>query len=703
MKNKWLLALALNLVVLAAATSLHASGALEAWQARLTHPFYTNRSPKDIVLVGIDDKTLSAPEAGGLGSMKDWSRTHFSTLIENLRSAGAHSIYMDIVLRNESQSVSYFDLANLYLETKSTEKVGDAVMSYLQYGHPQDAELEASIQDDVFFLRLLNSGPWLENNILKIDTPPQDLPIFLQKANPVSAQGSAEGEQDIVYSFPLGYQTPNGFEESVPLALARDFLYPQGGSVGVFIDGNTNYLFDEERTIPVEKGSFVLPYLGPAYSFPVFSFTDVVRGLVDPTVFEGKIVLVGATSPILQDIHFTPTATGIPMPGVEILANGIQGILEGKFLQHQSVGSFALTLLPFLLLLSIANLRLPVFAGLGVLFAEGFALWGLGFWLFQRGLILDLLWMNFALILAYFAILAYRNATEFREKRKLKSAFGHYVSPALVEHLSEHPEALHLGGERRMLSVLFLDLVHFTTLSEHMEPQEMVATINTYFSALTDVILAHQGTVDKFEGDAIMALFGAPVEDPHHAQEACLTALALQMKMKELNVQTGKELAIRVGIATGEAIVGNMGSKNRFDYTAMGDTVNTASRLEGVNKFYGTGILVNGGTVEATRDLLVFRPVDRVRLKGKQDITTLYQLLGTKAEATPETLQTLDVWLQGVTAYTNGQWELAQGLMQKVLLSWPQDGPATTLLARIEGFLKTPPPAWDGVWVMEEK
>ena len=446
MKNKWILALALNLVVLACATSLHASGALSSWQARLTHPFYVSRAASsNIVLVGIDDKTLSAPEEGGLGSMKDWPRAHFSTLIGNLREAGAHSIYMDIVFRNSSQSVSYFDLANLYLESRSAEKVGETVLSYLQYGHPQDAQLGAAMGEDVFLLQTLSNTPQLKDGILQVDDAPQALPEFLQKARPVSAQGSVEGAQDVVYNFPLGYQTPKGFEESVPLALARDFLHPEGGSAGLFVDGNTRYHFDEEREIPVEKGSFVLPYIGPAYSFPLFSFTDVVRGLVDPKVFEGKMVLVGATSPLLQDIHFTPTASSVPMPGIEILANGTQSILEGIFLHHQSTGAFALMLLGFLLLLTVAGLRLPVFASLGVLFAEGLALWALAFWLFQRGIIIDLLWMLFALVLAYFGILAYRNATEFREKRKLKSAFGHYVSPALVEHLSEHPEALHLG------------------------------------------------------------------------------------------------------------------------------------------------------------------------------------------------------------------------------------------------------------------
>ena len=210
------------------------------------------------------------------------------------------------------------------------------------------------------------------------------------------------------------------------------------------------------------------------------------------------------------------------------------------------------------------------------------------------------------------AVIAYRNFTEFAEKRKLRNAFAHYVSKDLIENVISNPDALKLGGDRREISVLFLDIENFTTLSESGEPEKVVEIINNYFDALSNLIMEEGGTVDKFEGDAIMALFGAPISYPDHAVKACAAALKIREKMAELNTQYGCNLNVRVGVGTGDAIVGNMGSRERFDYTAMGDTVNTASRLAGINKFYKTRILVMHKTWSAAGGAFFFREVDTI-------------------------------------------------------------------------------------------
>ena len=308
---------------------------------------------------------------------------------------------------------------------------------------------------------------------------------------------------------------------------------------------------------------------------------------------------------------------------------------------------------------------------------------------------------------AYLAVLVYRNFTEFAEKRKLKTAFSRYVSKDLAEQITEKPELLQLGGERRNITALFLDIENFTNLSEGLQPQEVVRIINVYFDALAHVIMAHEGSVDKYEGDAIMALWGAPVASTDHAVKACKAALAIQARMAELNKAMGYHLNIRVGLASGDAIVGNMGSAERFDYTAMGDTVNTASRLEGANKFYKTKILVNPGTKEAVDSAggaLVFRQVDTVCLKGKDNAIGIYEVMGLSEGASEDGKKLVEEWHAALEHYKAGNWGAAESGMKAVLAKLPEDGPAKTLLGRMAELKLLPKSeGWDGVWRFESK
>jgi len=371
-------------------------------------------------------------------------------------------------------------------------------------------------------------------------------------------------------------------------------------------------------------------------------------------------------------------------------------------LSYQSTGAFAAMMGALLLIGIVAFLYLPVLWGSGVFVLELAVYPFMARWAFDHGVILDLVWPFAALLAAYLAALAYRNFTEFAEKRKLREAFSHYVAPEVVAQISEHPELLALGGEKRKITAFFLDIENFTHLSEGLSPQEVVKLINIYFDALSKVIMAYGGTVDKFEGDAIMALFGAPVPSEDHAEKACRAALAIDAKMAELNAKTGHELNVRIGLATGEAIVGNMGSEERFDYTAMGDTVNTASRLEGANKFYRTRILVTEGTQTGT-GAIFFRHVDTVCLKGKDQALKVYEVMGTLEGASEAGKSVVTDWEAALGAYSTAKWEEAETGMKSVLERLPHDGPAETLLARIALLKMNTPEDWDGVWRFESK
>lgn len=390
------------------------------------------------------------------------------------------------------------------------------------------------------------------------------------------------------------------------------------------------------------------------------------------------------------------------MSGIEIHANAIQTILDEAYLRYQNPAGF-LGLIGVITLASVfVFLYAPILWGalFGIAEIVGFPFYAQ--WRFNQGVIPELIWPIFAMLAAYLSVLAYRNFTEFTEKRKLKTAFSHYVSPELVQQITEKPEMLKLGGERRKLTVLFLDLENFTFFSEKLTPQEVVKILNVYFDALATVIMAQGGMVDKFEGDAIMALFGAPIPSEDHAEKACLTALLLQAKIQELNAQMGYSLNIRIGLATGEAIVGNMGSTQRFDYTAIGDTVNTASRLENANRFYNTRILTNPGTFEAAQEKLSFRHVDTVCLKGKAQAMHIYEALGTTEAMTEQGKTFLKDWGEALSTYQKGDWDAAKQALEALLSKLPNDGPTQTLLNRIK-TLQQAPKDWDGVWRFEEK
>jgi adenylate cyclase len=293
-----------------------------------------------------------------------------------------------------------------------------------------------------------------------------------------------------------------------------------------------------------------------------------------------------------------------------------------------------------------------------------------------------------------------------REKRFIRQAFSTYVSPELVSQLIRERKSLHLGGEETEITAFFSDIQGFTTISEKLSPRELVALLNDYLTEMTDILLKYGGTVDKFEGDAIVAFFGAPTQLPTHADVACQCAMAMQDRLGQLKeawaVQERPELHTRIGLCTGLAVVGNMGSKNRLDYTMMGDTPNTASRLEGANKVYGTRILVCDSTAKASPSIQ-FREVDSVRLKGKKNAVSLYEPIATADKMNPQDDQRLKAYQKALRAYRHGEWQTAVDGFSRCLVLDPQDGPSRVMKARCELFSRNPPLSWEGVFSLTDK
>jgi adenylate cyclase len=313
-----------------------------------------------------------------------------------------------------------------------------------------------------------------------------------------------------------------------------------------------------------------------------------------------------------------------------------------------------------------------------------------------------------ALALSFALAAAYSYATEGRQKLHIRRMFGQYMSETVINHLLAHPEKLQLGGERRRVTLFFSDLAGFTTISERLDPETVVGLLNDYLSAMTEIILDEEGTVDKFEGDAIMAFWGAPLDQPDQACRACRAALRQQAALAELNQRFTDlnlpPLTMRIGLHTGEAIVGNLGSAKRFDYTVIGDTVNLASRLEGVNKFYGSHVMASEATVSECDGSIEFRELDLVAVKGKEHAVRVFEVLGLTDGLPPEVAWRRQEFAHGLDLYRQGRFHEAQVYLETILAEAPEDGPAKTFLDRCYHFQIAPPPTpWDTVFRPDAK
>jgi len=454
----------------------------------------------------------------------------------------------------------------------------------------------------------------------------------------------------------------------------------------------------------------MINYEGDVNTYPYVSIADVVNHKFGPGTFRGKIVLVGASATGIGDLRSTPYA-GINYPGVEIHANVIDNILNRHFLvrgANQVAVDLALIVLfgvPLGMWLALAQPRSMLY---GLLLLVPF---GLGSWYaFLHGW-----WLNFILpsgtLVANVGFVAmYRALIEEKEKRKVRGAFQQYLSPEVIRRLLENPDLV--KPRKTEITVMFSDVRGFTTISEKLDAQELAALLNEYLTEMTRIVFRHTGTLDKYIGDAVMAFWGAPFEEPEHATHACHAALEMISKLKEMQKiwkAAGKPvLDIGVGLSTGVASVGNMGSALRYGYTALGDTVNLSARLEGLNKEYGSHILLSETTyVEVQDPLLIFRELDLIRVKGKLQPVTLYELLGTRGtpEGDPADLdERLEMFSQGRACYNQRRWRDAQIIFEKLLERWPEDGPARMYANRCrEYYVAGPENDWDGVYVMTHK
>ena len=547
-----------------------------------------------------------------------------------------------------------------------------------------------------------------------------NLPVFQQAAAGGGHFNPLVDFDGISRRVPLLVEYQGQYYESLALTMVRNLLenpaivpgYPTGsGTANAYAGMEWLDLQAKGGTlrIPVDENvATLVPFRGYQGSFPYVSATDVLNGRVPQEQLVGRIVLVGTTAPGLMDLRATPV--GAAYAGVEVHANLIAGLLDGT-LKHRpayilgadvvmvlAAGALMIFLLPLLSPFRSTVLGLIV---LLLLLSTNFVFWHIG------NVVLPLANSLLTISLLYALNMSWGYFVESRTKRQLTGLFGQYVPPELVEEMSRDPEHYSMAGRKAELTVLFSDIRGFTTISEGLEPDELATLMNQYLGAMTIIVRQHRGTLDKYIGDAIMAFWGAPVDDAEHAKNAVLTALEMQAALGDLNKKFAERgwpiLKIGVGVNSGSMTVGDMGSSVRQSYTVMGDAVNLGSRLEGITKQYGVGIIVGEATREQLKKEFVFRELDRVRVKGKDAPVGIYEPLGEEGKVSRDDLEGLKLWNQALRAYRAQAWDQAEVM----LLNLTRINPCylyDLYGERIQHLRREPPGEnWDGVTTFETK
>ena len=608
-----------------------------------------------ITIIGIDEGTLEALKT-------DWPlpRRHHAKLLDNLREAGVAAVAFDIVFADASAPTD-------------DERFAAAIK---QFGH-------VVLASDLTFRESSAMRQWF-----RVDP----LPLFLE-AGAQQGYSSLEVDEDAVLrKVPV-------VQDSFWRAVLFKFDQARPGIVA---------------SLEVSE-DMRIRWLGGANTFTYVPYHHVLNpegNLPDQwkEFFRDNIVLVGRKVSVIGDVgaaqgesYQTPfySRTREFMPRVEAHANLVANMAQRQVLSEAPArwGLGAWVSAVFIALVFMRRWR-PLHSGVVlVLLVAALAALEIGLFLYQAT------WVPasgaaMTVTLIYLAQGAVAFAAEQRQRREIKNAFSMYVSPALVDEVIAHPERLKLGGERRHMTILFSDLAGFTTISEQLDPEKVSGIVNRHLSEMTDTILDASGTVEKFLGDGIMAMWGAPVADEKQHDNAVRAAIEMQRRMRELSAEierdTGAVLKMRIGVNCGDCIVGNMGGNNRFDYTAVGDAVNLASRLEGVNKVYNTDILVSAAVVKEVTNGVRFREVDTVRVKGKNvGITVL-------TPCADEEL--IKVSAEALALYRESRLDAAEAAWKRLLETWPADPVAKVFLERLAAFRDDGlPEDWDGVWTLDTK
>ena len=485
----------------------------------------------------------------------------------------------------------------------------------------------------------------------------------------------------------IGFQ----FEEGLP----RDYLTLEAISLGGL-------------KIPVsEYMNMLVPYRGEQETFEYISAVDILNKKIDAESLKSKIVIVGTRAAGLKDYRVTPVSE--IFPGVEIHANLISAMLTGNTLKipADQAAIQLVTLMLLGLIVTLMMMRLSVVASSIIIFAIMASIWMASLYAWEQGIVVPVMPSIIFTSLGFLAHLIYGSFIESRNKQQLSKLFGQYVPPALVDEMESDLTHYTMETKQAELTVMFVDIKSFTSLSEALSAEQVAQLLNEFLTTMTEVIHNKRGTIDKYMGDAIMAFWGAPLDDEDHAQNAVETAFLMQDKMQELNAKLSARglpnIDICIGINTGNMSVGNMGSEFRMAYTVIGDSVNLASRLEALTRIYDVRIMLGQNTRRALKEILCVE-LDTVLVKGKGEPTTIYEPIGLVADMTKAQATMLEKQALALATYREGNWVDSIRLFQELKNQFPEKSLFEIFIQRLEVLLDKPRnEPWDGVYKFTEK
>ena len=656
----------------------------------------------NLVLLAIDESSLEA-----FGRWP-WPRDRYGYVVRYLKQAGARAVVFDVMFFEPDENAEEFD-QSFADDMQAAGNVFLPMLFQAEPNHiPSDLQARATLKVE------LPESDRVAAHQVGLKLP---IPVLAQQARGLGVINLSADADGPTRRIPMLGQVNGQFVPHLSLAVARYLLGADGISVkdGRGQIGSASVPLDNDGRLLIRwHGSLEATYHVRKYSIGsvLQAFAQQQKGerpALDATIFKDKIVFIAGTAAGLYDLRVTPFSSATP--GVLIHMAALDNLLHGQGLQSAPSWLF-LTVLLLLCLTSAGAFMLfrsyPV--KFGVTLGLAVAYYGLVAHAFEgHARWLELVFPEVALALTFGTAATVEYITEGKQRRLMRAAFDKYMSSEVVEEIMRHPEAIKLGGEQREISILFSDIAGFTTISEKMSPEDLVALLNRYLSAMTTIIkTTHRGNVNKYLGDGIMALFGAPLHDPKHASLACYAALDCQAELARLRriwVEEGlPEIGARIGINSGPCIVGNMGSEERMEYTVTGDSVNLASRLEGASKYYDTLILVGQRTAELAKNDVEVREIDLLRVKGKKEPVVVFELLGRNGQVAEAKRRVVDRYLQGMAAYKQRDFETACARFTEALAFDPSDGPSRVYVERSTTYRQTPPPAdWDGVYEMTSK
>ncbi len=645
---------------------------------------YQGLKNSKIVIVAIDDQSIAS-----IPYKYPWPRTYHAKLVNNLIKAGARVITFDI----EFTEKSTIDPKQDYVFRDAIKRAGNVVLAGKMVVKKSGSYEMISLLEPIKILR---------------DVAPFGI---------VDTKFDSDG---FVRRYILFREYNNKRYLSLGLQTIAMYLGLKGDPNKWFVDlPNGDFKIGNKLIIKKYDNlpSSLINYYGPASSFKTISYEQVVddegfKLLLDKNTFKDKIVLIGSTVTEHHDLFSTPfyiSGGEALTPGVEIHANFIQSVLDQKFIGH--VNYAFIYFITFVFAIGVAYIIKKTKPLIGVLISVGIGAvyFIINILLFTKfSILMDLLTPTSGIALSFVGCSVYQYFSEEKEKMYVRSVFKHYLAENVVETVLQEADALTFGGQRKHLTVLFSDIRSFTSYSEKYTPEEVVSILGEYLTEMVDVILKYGGMLDKFVGDEIMAVFGAPHYFEDHAERACLTALEMIRtldRLKEKWESEGRDpFDIGIGVNTGDMIVGNLGSRQIFDYTVIGDAVNLGARLEGINKVYPTvnHIIISEYTKNEISDNLVTRELDSVRVKGKERPVAIYELVGERDIIVyPE--EFLQHYSNGLNLYKERKWKEAIEEFKKAL-QHRDDEISKMYIKRCKHFIKYPPGEdWDGVFTLKTK